>query len=136
MRISARPMPAIDRLRSLGPLQAATKKDLDCIDRLTCEIKVSAGKVLVTEGCRQPAFFLVLSGCAAVATDGVANGVLGPGMCFGQAAMLADEPGRETVTALTPMLVRVATRGEFAELLEVQALSSVLLQTVASGQPT
>ncbi len=77
MRISTRSMPAIDRLRALELLEAATDTELRRIDRLTCEVEVPAGRVVTREGSRPQGFFLVVSGHAVVTAAGVERDVSG-----------------------------------------------------------
>lgn len=132
MRISARPTPAIDRLRTLELLEAATAKELDRIDRMTCEVDVPAGRVVTEEGARSQGFFLIVSGCAAVTIAGLERSRLGPGAFFGEMALLDGTPEPATVTALTPMLLRVATPQEFADLREVRPLTRAILETLAA----
>jgi CRP-like cAMP-binding protein len=132
MRISTRSRPAIDRLRALPLLDGATEGDLDRIDRMMCEAEVQAGKVLIREGASPQGFFLILSGRAAVTIAGVDRVVLDPGMFFGEVALLDGAPEPATITALTPMLLRVATRDEFAQLTEVHPLTWAILQALAA----
>jgi CRP-like cAMP-binding protein len=132
--VSSRRTPAIDRLRSLALLQAATEKELDRIDRLTCEVAVPAGKVMTREGARPQGFALILSGSAIVTIASLECIVLQPGMFFGETAVLDGGPEPFTVTALTPMLLRVATAEELVQLSEVGPLTRAILPRLATRQ--
>lgn len=134
MRISARRTPAINRLRSLALLRSATDEELCRIDRLTCEIDVSAGRVVTKEGDRPRGFSLIVSGRAIVTVAGLVRDVLESGMFFGETALLDGAPEPATVTALTPMRLRVATRQEFAQLQVIRPVASAMLQTLAAQQ--
>src|SRR5262249_13002943 len=125
---------AVDRLRSLEQLRGATAKELGRIDRLTYEVEVSAGNVLVREGENSRGFFLIVTGRAAVTVAGVDRGALGRGMFCGETALLAGAPEPATVTALTSMQLRVASRQEFAQLSEVRPFARALLYTLAAQQ--
>jgi CRP-like cAMP-binding protein len=134
VRTFTRSMPAIDRLRALPLLEAATDEELGHIDRMMCEVEISAGKAVTSEGDRPQGFFLIVSGSAAVTVAGLERGVLGAGMFFGETALLDGAPEPATVTAITPMLLRVATGEEFARLSEVRSLTWAILQTLAARQ--
>jgi CRP-like cAMP-binding protein len=134
MRIFTRSTPAIDRLRGLPLLEAATAEELGRIDRLTCEVEVPPGRVMSSEGDRPRGFFLIVSGVAVVMVAGVERGVLGEGMFFGETALLDGSREPATITAVTPMVLRVATREEFAQLSQVRPITWAILKTFAARQ--
>jgi CRP-like cAMP-binding protein len=134
MKLSAERTGAIDRLRELRQLHGATNKELVRIDRLTYEVEVPAGHVITREGEQSRGFCLIVAGSAAVTVAGTDRGVLNSGMFFGETALLDGAPEPATVTALTPMKLRVASRREFALLSEVRAFARAMLQTLAAQQ--
>jgi CRP-like cAMP-binding protein len=134
MKLSAERTGAVDRLRSLRQLQGATGKELARIDRLTYEVDIGAGEVITREGELSRGFCLIVSGHAVVTVAGREQRVLDPGMFFGETALLDGAPEPATVTALTPMAIRVANRQEFAQLSEVRPFARAMLYTLAAQQ--
>ncbi len=126
--------PAIERMRPLRALCGSTDRELARVDRLTYELEAPAGAVLIKEGDSPGGFFLVLSGRAEVSVAGVRCGEVGPGMFFGETAMLDRGPEPATVTALTPTVLRVATRREFRELAEIGPVAHTMLLTLVTRQ--
>jgi CRP-like cAMP-binding protein len=134
VRVSSARARAIDDLRSLQLLRCATDKELSRIDRVTFRVEVVAGRVVIREGEHSRGFFLIVSGRSIVTVAGVEHGVLGPGMFFGETALLDGAPEPATVTALTPMRLRVASRDEFDELSEVRSFARAMLKTLVARQ--
>jgi CRP-like cAMP-binding protein len=125
---------AIDRLRSLPPLRGATDKELGRVDRLTYEAEISPGGVVTKEGESARGFFLIVSGRAIVTVAGLERDALERGMFFGETALLDGAPEPATVTALTPMRLRVANRREFAQLSQVRPMARALLEALAAQE--
>jgi CRP-like cAMP-binding protein len=134
VRITSARARAIDDLRSMPLLRCATDKELSRIDRLTLEVEVAPGRVAIREGEHSRGFFLIVSGRAIVTVTGVERAVLGPDMFFGETALLDGAPEPATVTALTHMRLRVASRREFDELSEVRSFSRAMLKTLVARQ--
>jgi CRP-like cAMP-binding protein len=126
--------PAIERMRPLRALCGSTDRELAQIDRLTYELHAPAGAVLIKEGDSPSGFFLIVSGRAEVSVAGGRCGELGPGAFFGETAMLDRGPEPATVTALTPTVVRVASRREFRELAEIRSVAHTMLLTLVTRQ--
>ena len=134
VRISAHRRQVLDRLRTLPILRSATDTELVRIDRMMCEVDVSAGDVVTREGDRPRGFFLIVSGRAVVTVSAVERGVLGTGMFFGEIALVDHGPEPATVTALTPMRLRIATGREFAQLSEMRPFARAILQTMVARE--
>lgn len=134
MSFSTRRNPAIERMRPLRAVCGSTDRELARVDRLTYELEAPAGAVLVTEGDSPRGFFLIVSGRAAVSVGGVCCGDLGPGMFFGETAMLDRGPEPATVIARTAIVLRVANRREFRELAEIGPVAHTMLLTLATRQ--
>lgn len=126
--------PAIERMRPLRAVCGSTDKELARVDRLTYELAAPAGAVLITEGESPRGFFLIVSGTAGVNVAGFRCGELSPGMFFGETAMLDRGPEPATITALTPMVLRVASRQEFRELTRIEPVVHTILLTLATRQ--
>src|SRR5207245_5982715 len=66
------------------------------------EVRVAAGEALAEQGRPAEWFFLIHSGEAEVARDGIRLGVLGPGDWFGEVALLGRGMQPVALRALTP----------------------------------
>jgi len=122
----------IDRLRALPLLRGVGTKELARIDRLTDEVDIAEGRVVTREGERARGFFLIVSGRALVTVAGRERGMLDAGMFFGEAAVVDDAPEPATISALTPMRLRVATRHGFSQLVVMPPFARALLQSLAA----
>jgi CRP-like cAMP-binding protein len=121
-------------MRPVGPLCGATDKELARVDRLTYEFTAAPGTVLIAEGESSRGFFLIVSGRVEMSVAGLPCGELGPGMFFGETAMLDRGPEPATVTATVPSTLRVANRREFRELIQTPRIAHALLLTLSARQ--
>jgi CRP-like cAMP-binding protein len=96
------------------------------------DIRVDAGKVLVSEGSAGAEFFVILDGQAKVSRHGQEVATLGPGQFFGDLALLDRAPRNATVTAVNPMELVVLGQREFSALIdEVPGFAHKLLAGLA-----
>lgn len=105
-------------LRSVPLFSGCSDDELVAISAVSDEIDFPAGKRLIVEG--QDAvseFFVLVEGEAAVLRGGVEISTLGPGDWAGEIALISDTPRTASVTATTPVVVLVITRGAFAAVL-------------------
>jgi CRP-like cAMP-binding protein len=111
--------PKVERLSQTELFAGCNRRELSQIAALTNEIDVPEGKVLMNEG--DPGFeaFVVVEGRARAERRDGESAVLGPGMCFGEMALM-DEGGLRsaTVTAETDMRLLVLSGREFSSVLE------------------
>jgi MFS family permease len=96
----------------LRPLPAATIEQLG--GRLEHE-EFSPGEIVFEQGMEGERFYAIEDGSAEVLHDGRHVGLLGPGECFGEIALLRDEPRTATVraAAAAPLRVSALPRGAF-----------------------
>ena len=134
MGIRMRQSPAIDRMRHLRTVWGSTGAELAQVDRLTYELEVPAGAVVISEGSPPQGFFLVMSGRAMVSVAGVNCEVLEPGTFFGEASSIDRGPEPATVTALSDLVLRVATRREFQELSKITFVARALLRALGTNR--
>ena len=78
------------------------------------DVRVPAGKVLVTEGETGHEFFVILDGTAKVTRQGRSIATLGPGQAFGELALLDKAPRNATVVAESDVELVVLGQREFA----------------------
>jgi CRP-like cAMP-binding protein len=122
----------IDALASVPLFSACSKKDLQAVAKRAEDVRVDAGKVVVSEGAAGAEFFVILDGQAAVARHGQQVATLGAGDFFGDLALLDRAPRNATVTAVTPMELVVLGQREFAALIdEVPGFAHKLLAGLA-----
>jgi CRP/FNR family transcriptional regulator, cyclic AMP receptor protein len=108
----------IDHLAGVPLFSACSRKDLQLVAKRAEDVKVEAGKQLVTEGDTGTEFFVIIDGNATVARHGQKVAELGPGQFFGDLALLDRAPRNATITADTPMELVVLGQREFAGLID------------------
>jgi CRP/FNR family cyclic AMP-dependent transcriptional regulator len=122
----------VDLLAEVPLFAACSKKDLQLVAKRAEDVKVEAGKVLVSEGAAGAEFFVILDGEATVARHGQEVARLGPGQFFGDLALLDRAPRNATITAATPMELVVLGQREFSALIdEVPGFAHKLLAGLA-----
>ena len=122
----------VDHLASVPLFSACSKRDLQLVARRAEDVKVDAGRVLVSEGATGSEFFVILDGQAKVTRRGRKVATLGPGDFFGDLALLDRAPRNATVTAETPMELVVLGQREFAGIIdEVPGFAHKLLAGLA-----
>jgi CRP-like cAMP-binding protein len=120
------------RLAGVDLFARCSKGDLRIIARHAEQITLAAGSEAVRQGDTGDAFFLLLSGKATVARDGLEVTELGPGDFFGELALLDPAPRAATVTVTAPADVVVLGARMFKVLLrELPALSAAMLASLA-----
>jgi len=90
--------------------------ELEVIAAHLDEVTVPAGTVLVREGRRNHAFWLVVDGLAAVSIQGRPRRLIGAGGHFGATSMLDGLEASATVVARTPVRALVAGVVQFGAL--------------------
>ncbi len=126
---------ATDYLSHLAnvPLFAGlSKRDLQRVGKVSEEVDVDAGRLIVDQGRTGHEFFLILDGAAAVKKNGRKTATLGKGQYFGELALLDRGPRSASVVAETPMTLLVLGQREFTGVLdEVPAMAHKMLATMA-----
>jgi len=124
--------PKVERLSHLQLFSNCSNSDLKHIARLTTEIDVRAGKVLMRQGDPGRECFVIEEGKAKATIRGKRAHLMGPGECFGELALLHSAPRAATVTAETDMRVVVLDSREFSSLLEsVPSVAKNVLAAIA-----
>ena len=122
----------IDHLQQVPLFAACSRKDLQLVARRAEDVRVAAGKTLVSEGETGHEFFVILEGTAKVSRQGRKVATIGPGSAFGELALLEKAPRNATVTAETDMELVVLGQREFAGLVdEVPGFARKLLTGMA-----
>ncbi len=132
----------LDLLRSVPLFSGCSQDELVEISAISDEIDFPAGKRLIVDG--QDAvseFFVIVEGEATVTRGGREVATLGPGDWAGEIALISDIPRTAGVTASTPIVVLIITRGAFSALLRdsptiaQKVLASVGARLAADADP-
>ena len=122
----------IDHLQQVPLFAACSRKDLQLVAKRAEEVKVAAGKTLISEGETGHEFFVILDGQARVTRRGRKIATLGPGDAFGELALLEKAPRNSTIVAETDSELVVLGQREFAGLIdEVPGFARKLLAAMA-----
>jgi CRP/FNR family transcriptional regulator, cyclic AMP receptor protein len=122
----------IDHLQQVPLFAACSRKDLQLVAKRAEDVRVSAGKTLISEGETGHEFFVILDGSARVSRRGRKIAALGPGDAFGELALLEKAPRNSTIVAESDMELVVLGQREFAGLIdEVPGFARKLLAGMA-----
>jgi len=122
----------IDHLQQVPLFAACSRKDLQLVARRAEDVRVTAGKALISEGETGHEFFVILDGTARVSRQGRKIATLGAGDAFGELALLEKAPRNSTIVADTDMELVVLGQREFAGLIdEVPGFARKLLAGMA-----
>ena len=107
-----------DALARAPLFEGLSRKELAQLARMTEDVEVDPGKVLVREGETGREFFVIVDGEVEVTKGGKSLGTRGGGDFFGEIALIEHVPRTATVTAKTPVRFFVLTSQAFASLLD------------------
>jgi CRP/FNR family transcriptional regulator, cyclic AMP receptor protein len=108
----------LEALRHVPLFAGLDRKEITEVGRLSDEVDLKAGHVLMREGGRGEEFFLVLSGFVRVERGGTVVATLGSGEFFGEISLVDHGPRTATVTCDTDCRVLVLGHREFDSLLD------------------
>ena len=120
--------------QSLWLLSGCTDREVRFVDSIGSTVVVQAGRTLTRQDRYGREFFIVCRGTAAVTVDDQTVALIEPGYFFGEVELLCGGPRTSTVTAITPMVLLVLNRREFASLLDAQipSINRKMLTELAS----
>lgn len=131
---------AAHRLRQVPLFREAAAEDLVAVWRQLAEERIRAGAVICQRGEPGDHFYIVQSGSVDVrlgtGSDGISINCLGPGDCFGEMALLTDEPRSADVVALEDTTLWTLQRSDFDQLVShntslLRAMNRSLVQRVS-----
>lgn len=122
----------VDRLRSVPLFANLDDDELGQVALLFKARRFAAGETIVKEGADAAAFFLIMSGEAAVSVRGVERRSLGAGDYFGEIALIDEGVRSATIVATTDLECYGLTLWEFKPLVaENGEVGWKLLQSLA-----
>ena len=95
----------VDYVHSVPFFENFTKDEVRQILRASNIIKVFKGRVVVAEGEIDDAFYIILSGMAAVQKGGKKIALIRRGQCFGEMSYLSGQSRIATVSAITDCIL-------------------------------
>jgi CRP-like cAMP-binding protein len=104
-------------LKAIPIFAHCNRSELTLIDSLMCETQIPPGRVLVHEGLPADQMLVITSGRACISQGGETLGIADPGTCLAGRELRSRSANTLTMTALTPMVVRVASPAEFRSLI-------------------
>jgi CRP/FNR family transcriptional regulator, cyclic AMP receptor protein len=108
------------------------EKQLTEVGRLTDEVDLPAGHVLMREGGSGNEFYVIVSGSVDVTRGGQSIRTLGPGDFLGEIALIDRGPRSATATATSAVSAQVLGVREFHSLLDAHpGISKAVLATLA-----
>jgi len=121
----------LEHLAEVPLFQALSRKDLQNVAKQAELVTVAPGKVVVTEGAAGSEFFVIIDGRARVERHGRQVALLGPGVFFGDLALLDRAPRNASVVAETEMELAKIGQRAFDSLLDLPGFSKKLLAGLA-----
>lgn len=121
---------SIDQFHTVPALKGLTPAELDVVDTITYSVALKPGQTLFKEGDPGDGMYVIVSGSVEV-TKKVDEGARwqiaqhGPGICFGEMALLGNQPRAATCTALEPALLLKVPYKEFSALLKQNSIAAL-----------
>lgn len=123
---------ASDHLSNVPLFSACSKKELANIAKVTDQVKVDDGHVLMEQDQQSREAFVIVSGKAIVKRNGRKVAELGPGATIGELGLLDRGTRTATVVADGPMELLVIGPREFSGLLDdVPTITHKLMKSLA-----
>ncbi|HWW53548.1 MAG TPA: cyclic nucleotide-binding domain-containing protein [Acidimicrobiales bacterium] len=122
----------LKHLAEVPMFRACSRRELLAIGQRAEDLSYGDGAVIVEEGKKSDAFYVIVAGKARVSRRGRKVAELGPGDFFGETGLLARLPRDATVTAVGPVEVVSISRREFLGVLEdVPSVTRKVLEGMA-----
>ena len=121
---------SIDQFHTVPALKGLTPAELDVVDTITFSVALKPGQTLFKEGDPGDGMYVIVSGSVEV-TKTVDEGARwqiaqhGPGVCFGEMALLGNQTRAATCAALEPSLLLKVPYKEFSALLKQNSIAAL-----------
>jgi CRP/FNR family transcriptional regulator, cyclic AMP receptor protein len=125
-----------DLLRRLPLFSECSKRELEAVAAATDELRLPAGRVLMSEGEEGRELVVLIDGEVTVERGGEQIAVRGPGDFLGELALITHRPRTATVTAATDTRVLVMAGRDFDRVVrEVPTIALKVLKAVGERLP-
>jgi len=119
------------RIGNLGLFRECSSADVEWIARVADEVDVRPGTLLAREDAVSKAFIVVMDG-SAIARDGGADIILGPGSFFGELGVLDGAANTHTISTRTQARLLVFDPRAFRSMVRrVPSVAVMLLREIA-----
>lgn len=121
---------SIDQFHTVPAFKGLTPADLDVVNSIIYSVALKPGQTLFKEGDHGDGMYLIISGNVEVSKQ-VDEGSRwqiaqhGPGICFGEMALLGNQTRAATCTALEPTLLLKLPYKEFSTLLKQNNIAAL-----------
>jgi CRP-like cAMP-binding protein len=124
--------PKLDLLHSIPLFARLRKSDLQSLGRLTDEVDMPAGRVLMREGDLGREMFVIVSGRVRIERNAQTVAELGPGDWLGEMALVSEGNRTATATTTEPTRLFVVAHREFHSLMhQMPSVRAAVYQCVA-----
>jgi CRP-like cAMP-binding protein len=119
------------RIRNLRLFRDCSRAEVEWIARVADEARIRRGRTIAHEGSVSREFVVLMDGYA-VARDGGADVILGPGSFFGELGLLDGAPNTHTITSRTDATALVFEPRAFRSLVRrIPSVALMLLNEMA-----
>lgn len=126
----------VDLLKQIPLFGDCSKTELEAVARVTDELALPEGRVLMRQGAPGRELVVLVGGEATVERDGRRIAVLSDGDFLGEVALVTGRPRTATVTATTALRVLVLDGLSFDRLLrDVPTIAVKVMKAVAERLP-
>ena len=121
---------SVDQFHTVPAFKGLTTADLDVVDTITFSVALQPGQTLFKEGDPGDGMYVIVSGSVEV-TKQVDEGARwrialhGPGMCFGEMALLGNQARAATCTSVEPTLLLKVPYKDFSTLLKQSNIAAL-----------
>lgn len=121
---------SIDQFHTVPALKGLTPAELDIVDTITFSVALKPGQALFKEGDPGDGMYVIVSGVVEIVKkvdDGAQWQIARhePGMCFGEMALLGNQPRAASCIAVGPALLLKVPYKEFSALLKQNNIAAL-----------
>ena len=122
----------VDLLAASSLFAGLNKRQLSALNRHLDEVRIPAGRTIINQGSVGYEACVVLEGSVAIQRDGALLETAGPGVVFGEMAMIDKGVRTASVVAVTDVTLAVLGPRSFdLAIEEIPGLAKVLLQNMS-----
>jgi CRP/FNR family transcriptional regulator, cyclic AMP receptor protein len=132
MALTTGPTSKVDLLAASSLFAGLNKRQLSALNRHLDEVRIPAGRTIISQGSVGYEACVVLEGSVAIQRDGALLETAGAGVVFGEMAMIDKGVRTASVVAITDVTLAVLGPRSFdLAIEEIPGLAKVLLQNMS-----